>query len=204
MVNQYNLQIYVIFLVIILFICYLIMNNSNISTTKSIQYFSMNTPNQPLQEGIYEYDIKSASSPTYPNGKHETGIRTITNEGFGQRSISKGIVSYTNNNGQLVIKDDYYEQIYLKDSLGKKIMFLIGSVGTNGMYNFVSENNGDFIYESVYRQSELTNDSRKVINKYYKIKDDYKIDNIHYNKSTKNFELYRWGTLKKINTLYKT
>lgn len=49
-----------------------------------------------------------------------TGIRTITNEDYGQRCISKGIVSYINNNGNLVTKDEYYEHLYLKDSHGKK------------------------------------------------------------------------------------
>ena len=201
MVKQYNSQTNVLFLVIILFIFYFIIKNFNKSTNKSIQHFSTNTPNRPLQEGIYEYDLKSTSSPTYPNGKHEIGIRTITNESFGQKCISKGIESYINNNGKLVTKDQNYEHLYLKDSQGKKIMFVVGSIRNNPIYNFISENNGDSIYESVYRYSELLNKSIKKIFRYYKTKDGYKIDNIYYNKNTKKFEPYRWGTLKKINTL---
>ena len=201
MVKQYNSQMHVIFIVIILFICYFIIKNFNISTNKSIQHFSMNAPNRPLQEGVYKYDFKTASSPTYPNGKHETGVRTITNESFGQKCISKGIVSYINNNGKLVTKDDYCEHIYLKNLNGKKIMFMFGLFGNNGINNCVLEKDGNFIYKSVYRQSDLMSDNINQISKYYKIKDGYEVDATYYNKNTKKFEPYRWGVFKKINTL---
>ena len=203
MVKQYNSQTNVIIIVIILFIFYFITKNLNTSTTKSIQHFStnaLNTPNYQFQEGVYEYDLQTASSPGYPNGKHETGIRTITNEDFGQRSISKGIINYTNNNGQLVTKDNYFEHLYLKDLNGKKIMFGIGLFGNNSMYNCVSEKDGNFIYETVYLHSDLMNDSKKQIFRYYKIKDGYRLVGNYYNKNTKKFEQYFGGTLKKINT----
>lgn len=77
MVKQYNSQTNVIFIVIILFIFYFIIKNFNKSTNKSIQHFGINKPNR---------------------------IRAITNEGTSQKSISKGILSYINNNDQLVTK----------------------------------------------------------------------------------------------------
>jgi hypothetical protein len=201
MVKQYNSQTNVIFIVIILFIFYFIIKNFNTSTNKSIQHFSIKTLNRPLQEGVYKYDFQFTSSLTYPNGKRDTGLRTITNEDYGQRSISKGIVSYINNNGKLVTKNEYYEHKYLTDSQGKKIMAVNGLYESNRMSKLLSEKDDEFIYESLYHKSDLMSDYIKVISKYYKINNDYKIDVIYYNKNTKKYEPYLWGTLKRINSL---
>ncbi len=102
-------------------------------------------------------------------------------------------VSYINNNGNLVTKDEYYEHLYLKDSQGKKIMFVVGLYENNRISKLLSEKDCDFIYESVYHKSDLMSDNIKVISKYYKIKNDYKIDVIYYNKNTKKYEPYLRG-----------
>ena len=201
MVKQYNSQTNVIFIVIILFIFYFIIKNFNTSTNKSIQHFSLKTINRPLKEGVYKYDFQSTSSPTYPNGKHNVGIRTITNEDYGQRSISKGIVSYINNNGKLVTKNDYYEHKYLTDSQGEKIMVVVGLYESNRISKLLSEKDNELIFESLYHKSDLMSDNIKIISKYYKTKDDYKIDVIYFNKNTKKYEPYLMGTLTKINLL---
>lgn len=78
-------------------------------------------------------------------------------------------------------------------------MFVVGLYENNRMSKLLSEKDGDFIYESVYHKSDLMSDNIKVISKYYKIKDDYKIDVIYYNKNTKKYEPYLMGILKKIS-----
>jgi len=155
------------------------------------------TPNYQLEEGVYEYNFHTASSEFYPSGKHETGTRTITNEKHGQISVSNGIVRYMNNNGQLITKDDYCEHIYITDSQGKKIMLMHGNLRNVGLFNFVSEKDGSFIYESVFRKSDVMHHDIKQISKYYKIKDGYKVEAMYYDENMKQFVPYRWGIVKK-------
>ena len=166
------------------------------SHTRSVKHRSTN---EPWQEGVYEYEYKTVSSPAYPTGKHETGKRTITTEDFGQRSISKGIVNYTDANGKLVTKDDYYEHVCLNDLDGKQIMLAFGSLGNYGINKFISYSNGDVTIESMDRSSDLIKDKIKQRSKSYKTKDGYICDAMYYNKNTKKYEPYRWGILKKIN-----
>ena len=160
-------------------------------------YNEVHSPNYQLEDGVYEYDFKTASSDVYPGGKHETGTRTITNKNNGQISVSTGIVSYTNNNGQLITKDDYCEHIYIRDLQGKKIMIMHGNLRNVGLFHFVSEKDGSFIYESVFRKSDLMHDEIKQISKYYKTKDGYKVEAMYYDDNVKKFVPYRWGLVTK-------
>jgi len=192
-----NILLIVIISIIILSLVYLSVGNK--PANKPIQQFGVSGLNYPFQAGIYEYEFKTAPSSDYPSGKHEKGIRTITNEIFGQRNISRGTLSYINNNGVLITKEDYCEHLYLKDINGKKIMFMFGNLGNYGMFELVSEKDGSFIYESVSRKSDLMRDDIKQISKYLKIKDGYRLEAVYYNEKTKISEPYRWGIQRKIN-----
>jgi hypothetical protein len=187
MTKHHILLILVISLILIIGYC--IFSNYN--------NYNAFSPNYQQEEGVYDYDFKTAPSEFYPGGKHETGTRTITNENYGQISVSNGIVSYMNNNGQLITKDDNCEHIYIRDLQGKKIMLLHGNLRNVGLFNFVSEKDGSFIYESVFRKSDLMHHPIKQISKYYKTKDGYRLEITRYNENMKQFVPYRWGLVKK-------
>ena len=193
-----NIILIAVFSVIILStICYLTVMNK--PATNSIQQFDTNSLNRPFEPGIYEYEFETAPSPAYPSGKYEKGIRTITNEVFGQRNISRGTLSYINNNGQLITKEDYCEHIFMTDLYGKKIRIIFGNLGNHGTYELVSENDDSFTYQSVYRVSNLMMDNiHKQISTYTKTKDGYNLEAVHYDKNLKKMVPYRWGIQPKM------
>lgn len=193
-----NILLIVIISIIILSLVYLSVGNK--PANKPIQQFDVSGLNRPFQPGIYEYEFKTAATPAYPSGKHEKGTRIIKNEVFGQRNISRGTVSYINNNGQLITKEDYSEKLFFKDINGKKMMFMCGNLGNYGLYEIVSENDDGFIYESIFRMSHLIgNNIHKQISKYVKTKDGYKLELVYYDEKTKQLVPYRWGIQRKIN-----
>jgi hypothetical protein len=151
---------------------------------------------RPFEAGVYNYYMLGESTPAYPNGIAEEGMRTVTDTPTGQKWQSSGLKIYKDSKSTNCTEYFHYEHNIFRDLDGMTQMIAIGSAGNFAFGQIVIQDNGDFIYEATSKSDlHKTNLRSKWI--YTKTPDGYEVKAFYENPKDKKWNLFRTSKLIK-------